>query len=132
MNLNAWNRLSEEDRNIVRQEARKVEDAFFKEVVRMWGEEEKALLAKGMTVTQMGDAQKAKLAAAWSDGIWATAIAPEKTVRRSRSCANLRAARTSRVDAAAAASSAEGKCRPRTSIQVCAAAWSSSPAAGKD
>jgi TRAP-type C4-dicarboxylate transport system substrate-binding protein len=78
MNLDAWNRLSEEDRKIVQQEARKVEDAFFKEIVRMWSEEEKALLAKGMSVTQMGDAQKAKLAAAWSDGIWAMAIAPEK------------------------------------------------------
>jgi TRAP-type C4-dicarboxylate transport system substrate-binding protein len=78
MNLNAWNRLSEEDRNIIQQEARKVEDAFFKEIVRMWSEEEKALLAKGMSVTQMGDAQKAKLAAAWSDGIWAMAVAPER------------------------------------------------------
>jgi hypothetical protein len=26
----------------------------------------------------MGEAQKAKLNAAWSDGIWALAIAPEK------------------------------------------------------
>jgi TRAP-type transport system periplasmic protein len=78
MNLNTWNRLSEADRQIIQQEARKVEDAFFKEIVRMWQEEENALLAKGVTVTQMGVAQKAKLNAAWSDGIWALAIAPEK------------------------------------------------------
>jgi TRAP-type transport system periplasmic protein len=78
MNLNAWNRLSEADRQIIQQEARKVEDAFFKEVVRMWQDEEKALFAKGMAVTQMGEAQKAKLHAAWADGIWALAAAPEK------------------------------------------------------
>jgi TRAP-type C4-dicarboxylate transport system substrate-binding protein len=78
MNLNTWNRLSEGDRQIIQQQARKVEDAFFKEIVRMWQEEENALFAKGATVTQMGEAQKAKLNAAWSDGIWALAIAPEK------------------------------------------------------
>jgi TRAP-type C4-dicarboxylate transport system substrate-binding protein len=78
MNLNAWNRLSEADRQIIQQEARKVEDAFFKEVVRMWQDEEKALFAKGMAITQMGEAQKAKLHAAWADGIWALAAAPEK------------------------------------------------------
>ena len=78
MNLNAWNRFSEEDKRIIEQEARKVEDAFFKEIVRMWADEEKALVAKGMMVTQIGDAQKAKLATAWSDGLWAMAIAPEK------------------------------------------------------
>jgi TRAP-type C4-dicarboxylate transport system substrate-binding protein len=78
MNLNTWNRLSEGDRQIIQQQARKVEDAFFKEIVRMWREEENALFAKGATVTQMGEAQKAKLNAAWSDGIWALAIAPEK------------------------------------------------------
>lgn len=73
MNLNTWNRLSEADRQIIMQEARKVEDAFFKEVVRMWAEEEQALLAKGVTVTQMGDAQKAKLQDAWSSGLWTMA-----------------------------------------------------------
>ena len=44
----------------------------------MWADEEKALVAKGMMVTQIGDAQKAKLATAWSDGLWAMAIAAEK------------------------------------------------------
>jgi TRAP-type transport system periplasmic protein len=78
MNLNAWNRLSEADRQIIQQEARKVEDSFFKEIVQMWQDEEKALFAKGMAVTRMGEAQKAKLHAAWADGIWALAAAPEK------------------------------------------------------
>jgi TRAP-type C4-dicarboxylate transport system substrate-binding protein len=78
MNLNAWNRLSEADRQIIQQEARKVEDNFYKEIVRMWQEEEKALVGRGMSATQMGDAQKAKLSAAWSDGIWAMAAAQEK------------------------------------------------------
>ena len=74
MNLNTWNRLSAADQQIIQQEARKVEDSFFREIVRMWDEEEKALFAKGVTLTQMGAAQKAKLQSAWSDGMWALAI----------------------------------------------------------
>jgi len=79
MNLNTWNKLSEADRQIIMEEARKVEDSFYKEVVRMWGEEEQALLAKGVTVTQMGDAQKAKLQEAWSSGLWALAAEKKRS-----------------------------------------------------
>ena len=79
MNLNTWNRLSETDRQIIMQEARKVEDSFFKDVVRMWAEEEQALLAKGVTVTQMGEAQKAKLQDAWSSGLWTLAAEKKRT-----------------------------------------------------
>jgi TRAP-type C4-dicarboxylate transport system substrate-binding protein len=79
MNLNTWNRLSEADRQIIMQEARKVEDSFYTEIVRMWREEEQALLAKGMTVTQMGDAQKAKLQEAWSGGMWALAAEKKRS-----------------------------------------------------
>jgi TRAP-type C4-dicarboxylate transport system substrate-binding protein len=79
MNLNTWNRLSEADRQIIMQEARKVEDSFFTAIVRMWGEEEQALLAKGVSVTQMGDVQKTKLQEAWSSGIWALAAEKKRS-----------------------------------------------------
>ena len=131
MNLNAWNRFSEEDKKIIEQEARKVEDAFFKEIVRMWADEEKALVAKGMMVTQIGDAQKAKLASSLVDGLWAM-LAAEKNALLSKSCANSLAARRSRVDTVAAACQYRGgACRYRMSIAVCAAGWLSSQVADR-
>ena len=79
MNLNTWNKLSEADRAIIQQQARKVEDLFYKEIVRMWRDEETELLAKGVAVTTMGDAQKSKLQDAWSTGIWDLAAAKQPT-----------------------------------------------------
>ncbi len=70
MNLNAWNKLPVADRNLLLAEARKIEDQFSKGVTRLWQEEEKAMLAAGMITTQLGDTQKAKLRAAWEDGLW--------------------------------------------------------------
>ena len=70
MNLAAWNKLSEADKKMLLQEGRKIEDQWDRETARLAADEEKALLAKGMTVTQMGDAQKARLKQAWSDGLW--------------------------------------------------------------
>ena len=79
MNLNTWNKLSDADRAIIQQQARKVEDLFYKEIVRMWRDEETELLAKGVAVTTMGDAQKSKLQDAWSTGIWDLAAAKQPT-----------------------------------------------------
>ncbi len=70
MNLKAWNALAKEDQQILIQEAHKVEDSWFKESVNIWDKEEKSLIASGMIVTQMGAAQKAKMNAALSDGLW--------------------------------------------------------------
>ncbi len=70
MNLAAWNKLSEADKKMLLQEGRRIEDQWDKEAARLAAEEEKALLGKGMMITQMGDAQKAKLKQAWSDGLW--------------------------------------------------------------
>ncbi|MSP81167.1 MAG: C4-dicarboxylate ABC transporter substrate-binding protein [Rhodospirillales bacterium] len=78
VNLNTWNRLSEEDRAIIQQEARKVEDLFFRDAVRMWREEETALLAQGVSLTFMGDAQKSKLQDAWSSGMWTLAAEKQR------------------------------------------------------
>lgn len=77
MNLNTWNKLSAADRAIIDQESRKVEDLFYKEIVRMWHDEETELFAKGVSVTNMGDAQKSKLQDAWSTGMWDIAVAKQ-------------------------------------------------------
>jgi TRAP-type C4-dicarboxylate transport system substrate-binding protein len=70
MNLNTWNKLSQADQQVLVQAARMVEDSYVKESGRLAQEEERALIAKGMTVTQMGEAQRAKLRTAYQDGLW--------------------------------------------------------------
>jgi TRAP-type C4-dicarboxylate transport system substrate-binding protein len=77
MNLNSWNKLSEADRAIIQQEGRKVENLFYKEIVRMWHDEETELFSKGVSVTMMGEVQKSKLQDAWSTGIWELAAAKQ-------------------------------------------------------
>ena len=70
MNLATWNRLSQAEKNVIAAEARKVEASWPRDAAKLIAEEEKALIAKGMQVVQMGEAQKAKLHAAWADGLW--------------------------------------------------------------
>ena len=70
MNLNAWNRLTEAERNIFLAEGRKVEDIWFKEYDRMVAEEEVELIKRGMQISEMGPAQKEKLQAAWASSQW--------------------------------------------------------------
>jgi TRAP-type C4-dicarboxylate transport system substrate-binding protein len=77
-NLNTWNRLSEEDRKILIEEGEKAAAHWLKESTRLIAEEEKNLQAKGLQVTLMGDAQKAKLKRAWSDGLWEIAAKTHK------------------------------------------------------
>ncbi|MFN0301404.1 MAG: TRAP transporter substrate-binding protein [Burkholderiales bacterium] len=69
MNLAAWNRLTVAERKILTDEGRKAEDMWLKEAGRLAAEEEQALVAKGMQITMMGEAQRAKLQQAFSDGI---------------------------------------------------------------
>jgi TRAP-type C4-dicarboxylate transport system substrate-binding protein len=71
MNLNAWNRLSDAERNIMLAEGRKMEDIWFKEYDNMVAEEEAELIKRGMQITEMGASQKQKLQAAWADAQWA-------------------------------------------------------------
>jgi len=78
INLNLWNRLGEAERRLLLDEGRKVEESWFKEAGRLAEEEEKALLGKGMSITQMGAAQRAKLRQAWGDGLWDASLANEK------------------------------------------------------
>jgi TRAP-type C4-dicarboxylate transport system substrate-binding protein len=70
VNLNAWNRLTDAERNAMLAEGRKVEDIWFKEYDRMVQEEEAELIKRGMQVTEMGPEQKSKLQAAWAAAQW--------------------------------------------------------------
>ena len=70
VNLNAWNRLSEGERNAMLAEGRRVEEVWFKEYDRMVEVEEAELIKQGMQVTEMGNEQKTKLQAAWASAQW--------------------------------------------------------------
>jgi TRAP-type C4-dicarboxylate transport system substrate-binding protein len=78
VNLNTWNRLPEEDRKILIEEGEKAAAHWLKESSRLIAEEEQNLKAKGLRVTVMGDAQKAKLSRTWSEGLWAIASKTHK------------------------------------------------------
>lgn len=71
MNLNAWNQLSDAERDIILAEGRKMEDIWFKEYDSMVAAEEAELIKRGMQITEMGTSQKQKLQAAWADAQWA-------------------------------------------------------------
>ena len=74
-NLSTWNKLSEEDRKVLLEESAKIEAKWFNDFKAIADDEERSLIAKGMSVTQMGDAQQAKLVEAWSLGQWENAAA---------------------------------------------------------
>jgi len=67
INLNTWNRLTEQQRQLLLSEGRKIEDMWFTEWVRLGDEEHRELLARGSQVTQMGEAQRAKVNKALAD-----------------------------------------------------------------
>lgn len=70
MNLAAWNKLTESEKKVLLEEGRKIEDRWYTESGRLADEEEKALIAKRMMVTQMGEAQKARLERTFSEGLF--------------------------------------------------------------
>jgi TRAP-type mannitol/chloroaromatic compound transport system substrate-binding protein len=70
MNLNAWNRLTDAERNILLAEGRKAEETWFKEYDRMVQDEEAALIQRGMQITEMGAEQKTKVQPAWAQAQW--------------------------------------------------------------
>lgn len=77
MNLAAWNKLSKQDQQLMLNVARKVEDDWHKNAQAVWKKEEALLLSKGMSITEMGSAQKQKLSAAWSSGLLETGAAKD-------------------------------------------------------
>ncbi|HZS53216.1 MAG TPA: TRAP transporter substrate-binding protein DctP, partial [Bryobacteraceae bacterium] len=52
-NLDAWNKLTDRQKNIISEEARKAEDAFYVEWVKLANDEETQLKAKGAQITEL-------------------------------------------------------------------------------
>ena len=70
MNLTAWNKISDGDKKFLIDEGAKTAEKWMVDITRLIAEEEKELLAKGLTIVQMNDASKAKLRQAWAEGLW--------------------------------------------------------------
>ena len=70
MNLAAWNRLPEADKKVLLDEGRKASDHWMLALTKLIADEERELIAKGLTIVQMNDASKAKIKQAWSEGLW--------------------------------------------------------------
>lgn len=69
-NKATWDKMPAADRDIVMKELARLEDDYKKLYDQVTADEEKELKSKGVAIVQMGDAQKGKLAGAWSDGLW--------------------------------------------------------------
>lgn len=65
-----WDKLSASDKDAIMKELAVLENEYTKLYDGVTADEEKELKSKGVSIVQMGDAQKAKLAGAWSDGLW--------------------------------------------------------------
>jgi TRAP-type transport system periplasmic protein len=72
MNLDTWNRFSDDDKKLLLDEGRKIEEVWYREYDRLAEAEVKELIAKGVTVTQLGPSQ-AKLNEVWGEGLWGLA-----------------------------------------------------------
>ncbi|MCK9908795.1 TRAP transporter substrate-binding protein DctP [Microbacteriaceae bacterium K1510] len=70
MNLTAWNKLSDAQRQVMLEEGRKVEDMWFTEWVKLGDAEAKELQARGAQITNIGDDKKAKLNKALADTLF--------------------------------------------------------------
>jgi len=70
MNLNAWNRLTDQQKQLMLSEGRKVEDMWFTEWVKLGDEETRQLLSRGAQITEMGQAQRAKANKALADTLF--------------------------------------------------------------
>lgn len=74
MNLATWNKLTDDERKILNAAVEKLEDTYYVEYARMVDEEDKLLMGKGMTISEVGPAQKAKIQGAWEQGLWDMSI----------------------------------------------------------
>ncbi len=77
-NLATWNSLSADDRRMLLDEAAKAEDNWANITARIYADEEKELLSKGLKLVNMGDTQKAALQRAYSEGLWELAAQKHK------------------------------------------------------
>ena len=78
MNLAAWNKLKPAEQKLLVDIGKKYETLWFKEAGRLAEEEDKALVAKGMQIVEMGAPFKAKAASAWSEGLWELGLTKSK------------------------------------------------------
>ena len=69
VNLAAWNRMPANEQKVFLEESLKAEERWTKRVDELIVEEEKLLQSKGLEIVQMGEASRAKLQAAWSEGL---------------------------------------------------------------
>ncbi len=65
-----WDKMPAADRELISKELATLESEYARLYSQVTADEEKELQSKGVTIVQMGDAQKAKLASAWADGLW--------------------------------------------------------------
>ena len=64
-----WNSLSEAQRKVMEEEARKIEDEWYGEWPKLAKVEQDGLLSKGAQLTEIGATQKDKLSNAWTTGV---------------------------------------------------------------
>lgn len=69
-NLATWNRFTDADRKLMLDEAARAEERWESATARIYAEEEKELVSRGMKVVEMGPVQKASLQKTWSEGLW--------------------------------------------------------------
>jgi len=70
-NLDAWNKLTEQQRKILVEEGRKIEDAFYVEWTKLTDQEFAKLAANGAQFTDVGSDKKDKIERAHTDGLFA-------------------------------------------------------------
>jgi len=70
MNLNAWNKLTDQQKQLMLAEGRKVEDMWFNEWVKLGEEETRQLLSRGAQITEMGAEQRTKANKALADTLF--------------------------------------------------------------
>ena len=83
MNLAAWNRLSDADKKLLLDEGRKIEEVWYREYDRMADAEIKELIAKGVTVSQLGPSRPSST----RSGARAVGARREEARPRPRNCA---------------------------------------------
>lgn len=77
-NLAAWNRISPQDQKIMVDEAKRVGQKWYDMQKGLVANEERELLAKGLTTATMGQPFAAKLQQAFADGNWEVAAHKHK------------------------------------------------------
>ena len=70
VNSAAWTKFTDAEKAIIAKAIDKMEDTYYVEYKKMVDEEDKLLTGKGMTFSEVGAEQKAKVQQAWNQGLW--------------------------------------------------------------